>query len=143
MWCLCFVLVEGYCVLSWCDVFGYLKFDVWCYITIHILYYYILYYTLLFLLIYIPSLPLLQICSSSLLFLLFPPLPLLLFLIFLSISPSQSSSTKLTPHVLSDGNVEWCSFNYVVFCCSCFELVLMLGVIQDMMFGLGLCLSGW
>ena len=89
------------------------------------IYYYIIYYTYIIISIIILYLIL---YSSSLLF--FSPLPLLssqsIFYPFLSSSfpfllssplpspthlpfPIQQSSQSLTPHVLSDGNVEWCS----------------------------------
>ena len=86
-----------------------LVFDVWCYC--YILLYLILYYTLLFFLFFSSSFP------SSLLFLLPIPLPIptILYVSVLTYgylySRLISQSTILTPHVLSDGNVEWCSFN--------------------------------
>ena len=115
-------------VSGWVCVFRFeLVFDVGCYILYYILYvyYYIIYYTYIIISIIILYLIL---YSSSLLF--FSPLPLLssqsIFYPFLSSSfpfllssplpspthlpfPIQQSSQSLTPHVLSDGNVEWCS----------------------------------
>ena len=90
--------------------------------------YYILYYTLFFL-IYSSLLPLLFLLSSQ-----FP------LLLPSSLPPDQPISFKvyvsglgyvylcsivldvLTPHVLSDGNVEWCS---LISMCSCSGFVLM------------------
>ena len=94
-------------------------------------------------------LSLLPIFSSSFLPLLFHPnhskytCRYLHILIYITITSFQYP-TILTPHVLSEGNVEWCSFNVCVLVCVscwclcfvlvlgsglCFMLVLTLGVI--------------
>ena len=111
-------------VLSWWMVIDvscwWGVFDVWCYIILYYYTYYIISYTILFsssLIFYSLPLPLIQS------FPLFPPHPLLTipplipinlihsirvgtYIRFLYTLPSRNN---LTPHVLSDGNVEWCS----------------------------------
>ena len=59
-----------------------------------------------------------------------------------SVFPQNLSINNLTPHVLSEWMVEVCIW-YCMWC-SVYVLRVLDGVcvIQDMMFGLGLCLSG-
>ena len=128
-WCLTLGVILYYILYYYYIIIYYtiIYYTIILYYTIIIYYiivhYYILYYTLLFFCSILPPLPILL---SS-----FVPFPFFSsshpFLSLLSQSQSISFPTlliysprpqSLTPHVLSDGNVEWCSF---ISMCSCLK----------------------